>query len=175
MIKSLLTTLLFVCFIWGFRPHWKPIGYGRNTITYWVSNQRLKGMYFRYKDSLIIDELLAYEKTIPKDKKVFLMPDPLFFYFATGRKSPVPITHFLVSGWELNEKEQAKIPEYLKDVDVVILGKEKTFDTGFLRFEKDLPWHELMMSRSDYSELRWWLERNFPNREELDWFWVLNR
>ena len=140
-------------------------------------------MYFRKEDHDLVKGLMDLEKTIPRDEKVFIMPDPLFFYYAADRVSPVPMTHFYVSGYELNEAEQKLIPGMLDKEGVrwALIGQERVFETGFLLFGMEEDWKaavksgRAMTSRSDYSGLRAWLDANFTEVPGPKGFWVLKR
>ncbi len=177
-----LNASLALIIFWGGSMRWRQ-QYKPSLMKYTVDNPRLKGMYFRREDYEVVQGLLDFEKKIPKDEKIMLMPDPLFFYFAADRLSPVPMTHFLVSGWELNSKEQKLIPELLvrENVKWIFVGKEDGFDTGFLRFYLEGTWEEAvknntaMMSRSDYSAERAFIDQNYAPVSGTVGFWVLRR
>ncbi|OGR84515.1 MAG: hypothetical protein A2901_02795 [Elusimicrobia bacterium RIFCSPLOWO2_01_FULL_54_10] len=167
---------------WGASMRWRQ-PYKAGDIRWTVPDSRIDGVYFREQDYGYVRGLLDFEKSIPKTERIILMPDPLFFYFATGRISPVPITHFLVSGWELNAEEQESVPKLLEREDVVwvIVGKEEYFDTGFLRFGVQGDWktaiknNRAMMSRSDYSQVRDYIDSRYTEVPGPEGFWVLKR
>lgn len=185
-IKKAIALVLFLftllMFFWGATIQWRR-PHDQNEIRWTVDQPRIKGIYFRRSDYEIVKGLLEFEKTIPKNERVFIMPDPLFFYFAADRLSPVPLTHFQVSGWELNEQEQKLVPEFLmkENVKWVIVGQEQYFDTGFLRFGIEGDWktavkkNVAMMSRSDYTELRNFIDGHYLEVPGPKGFWVLKR
>ena len=167
---------------WGGSMRWRQ-AYSQAGIHWTLDHPRLKGMYFRKEDHDLVKGLMDLEKTIPRDEKVFIMPDPLFFYYAADRVSPVPMTHFYVSGYELNEAEQKLIPGMLDKEGVrwALIGQERVFETGFLLFGMEEDWKaavksgRAMTSRSDYSGLRAWLDANFTEVPGPKGFWVLKR
>ena len=182
-LAAVLALALGAAFLWGLKIHLKPAGYRSSEISRTLDQPKMRGLYFRQEDCEIVRDLLEYEKQIPKNERIFLMPDPLFFYFAADRLSPVPLTHFYVSGWELNESEQKEIPGWLvkEDVKWVIIGKEEVFDTGFLRFGLNLDWrtavlkNKAMTSRSDYGSLRDFIDKNYDSVPGPSGFWALRR
>lgn len=178
----ILAPALGLMLFWGASMRWRQ-PYKAGDISWTVRDSRIEGAYFRKQDYDYVKGLIDFEKTIPKNERVFLMPDPLFFYFATDRISPVPMTHFLVSGWELNEEEQRLLPDILERADVrwVIVGKEEYFDTGFLRLGLREDWktalrnNHAMMSRSDYTLARDFIDSRYEEVPGPDGFWVLKR
>lgn len=182
LLKAILISSFLLMLVWGASMRWRQ-PYDANEIRWTVDHPKIKGIYFRQSDCEIVKGLIEFEKTIPKNERIFIMPDPLFFYFATDRVSPVPITHFLVSGWELNDREQKLIPELLEKENVkwVIVGQEQYFDTGFLRFGSDDNWKTAikkntpMMSRANYASIRDFIDRHYKEVTGPKGFWVLKR
>ena len=167
---------------WGISTRYRQV-YDVSAIRWTVDDPRLKGIYLRQSDCEILDGLLKYERGIPKSEAIFLMPDPIFFFLATDRLSPVPITNFLISGWELNQEEADRVPEWLERHDVrwVFIGKEEYFDSGFLRFGLEESWDQAvrsgkaMMSRGDYRKALDYILKNFSEVPGPKGFWVLRR
>lgn len=175
----ILVPCMVLMLLFGATYNWRR-PYTQGSIAFTPDNARLKGMYFRKEDCDAVNELLDFEKTIPAGEKVMVMPDPLFFYYATGRMSPVPMTHFGVSGWELNDIEKELIPARLKQNDVkwVIVGRESYYNSGFLNFDLKGKWKSnptAMMSRGDYTNFRTYVDENYHEVCNLKYFWVLRR
>ncbi|OGR88226.1 MAG: hypothetical protein A3A86_04350 [Elusimicrobia bacterium RIFCSPLOWO2_01_FULL_60_11] len=182
--KPLLAALLSLCAamtVWSGVIRWRqaPI----TQLCFTPDNPRLKGMYLRDEDHGFVQGLLEFEKSIPKTEGIFVFPDPLFFYFATERMSPVPAVPFLKFSWDLRPEERALIPRWLEDkkVEWAVIGQETSYDSGYLRFGREETWKEavkkglVMGTRGDYPDLERYLDRNFKEVTGPKGFWTLKR
>jgi len=183
--KFLFTIFLAsLTFFWPIYKHWR-ITFKFNEMKWSLNHGRIKGLNFIHSDYQYVESLLEFEKTIPKNETIFLFPDPVFFYFATGRLSPIRQIGFVISNWENPLDEVKHIEDSLnkKDVKWVIIARETSFDFGHLRFgDVSEDWKTavnkgiVMSSRGDYSFLRNFIDKNYvevPN-SPLG-YWVLKK
>ena len=168
--------------IWGATMPYLRKTYDPSEICWTVDHPRLKGMYFRKSDSEIVKSLMEFEETVPKDERMFIFPDPIFFYFAADRMSPVPMTYFS-TGWELKKGSEKNIPDMLEKADVqwILIGQEKFFDTGFLQFTLDQDWKtalktgSALSSRGEYPDLKNYIVKNFKEAPGPLGFWTFRK
>ncbi len=174
-----------ICFIMIFWPVYKnwniPFKFG--VVKWSVDTPRMKGYYFQYSDYRFVKDLLDFETHIPKNEKIFLWPDPIFFYFATDRKPLTPLSGFVITAWESPQEDNDQIRELLEAEKVpwAIIGQETYFDFGYLRFGIPMSWDQAvkkniaMTSRGDMSKLRDYLYKNFEEVKGPVGYWALRR
>lgn len=128
-------------------------------------------------------DLLDFESYIPKEEKIFLWPDPIFFYFATDRRPLTPLSGFVITSWESPQEDNDQISQIFEAENVTwaIIAQETFFDFGYLRFGMKEDWKTAvqtglaMNSRGDMSKLREYLYRNFEEVPGPVGYWTLKR
>ena len=181
LFMALIGVTLIILF-WPVYTNWK-IPFKFQVMKWTPDNPRIKGLYFQYSDYRFVNDLVNFEKKIPKDEAIFLWPDPIFFYFATHRIPPTPQSGFVITSWESPQENINQIGDLLeqKNVQWAIIAQETNFDFGFLKFGIKENWKTAiqtglaMTSRGDMSKLRDYLYKNFEEVPGPVGYWVLKR
>lgn len=167
---------------WPIYKFWDiPFRFG--VIKWDINHFRLKGYYFPYADYRFVKDLLDFESHIPKEEKIFLWPDPIFFYFATDRRPLTPLSGFVITSWESPQEDNDQISQILEmeNVTWAIIAQETFFDFGYLRFGMKEDWKTAvqkdiaMISRGDMSQARNYLYKNFEEVPGPVGYWTLKR
>ncbi|MBI1979275.1 MAG: hypothetical protein HYS58_00760 [Elusimicrobia bacterium] len=178
----LLTGISFILIVWPVHINWR-LPFKFHVLKWTPDHPKLKGLYFQYSDYRFVRDLIDFEKKISKEEKIFLWPDPIFFYFATDRVPPVPQSGFVISDWESPQDQANQIGDILtrENVKWVIVGQETYFDFGFLRFGTNESWKSAvqkgiaMSTRGDFRVLRDYLNKHYEEVPGPAGYWTLKR
>lgn len=169
---------------WPVHINWK-VPFKLNVMKWTPKDESLRGMYLIQSDYRFVQDLMDFEKTVPKTDGIFVYPDPMFFHFATGRRSPTPHTTFQnFYVWEDPPEIKALTEKYFTEANVVwaVIGQEQMFDAGFLKYGLNETWESAvrkdlaMTTRGSHREIRDYLYKHY---EEVPGgpagYWLLKR
>jgi hypothetical protein len=121
-MKTLIKYLSFVVlFIYPIFRFWN-ISSRYTKYTYDIND-----LYLQKVDFEIITNLIEFEKTIPKDQKIWVFPTPAYFYLFTGRMNPLYQSVY-VRGFELIDSDQIRMIDDLKSVDWILIEQLWNYD-----------------------------------------------